>query len=60
MSELILLRPQCNFCSLKSIKRRYKGKKVTVERDEYGWLAVFVDGEPTGSSYMELTDHCVC
>jgi hypothetical protein len=56
MSELT----PCNYCSLQGIKNRNKGKKVTLERDEYGWLAVHVDGEKAGMSFMEITDHCVC
>jgi len=56
MSELT----SCNFCTLQVIKRRNKGKKVTTQRDEDGWIRVFVDGKPTGTSFMALTDHCVC
>jgi hypothetical protein len=56
MSELT----SCNFCTLQDIKRRNKGKKVTTQRDEDGWIRVFVDGKPTGTSFMALTDHCVC
>lgn len=40
MSELT----PCNFCSLKSIKRRAdrKGMNVTLVPDDQGWIAVYV------------------
>jgi hypothetical protein len=63
MSELT----ECNYCTLKRIKRdaKEKGKKVQVKRgvetdDSLGrGKDVYVDGEKT-VWFWELTDHCVC
>ena len=56
MSELT----QCNCCSYREVKERYKGQKIELKLDEYGWLEVFVDKEPVGMLFKEITDHCVC
>ena len=56
-------RTQCNYCTFEAIKKRMKqkGKKVTVRKNKAnGWVDVFVDDKPYGTSFMELTDHCVC
>lgn len=56
MSELTL----CNFCSLNIIKSENKGKEVTVKVGKFGWLDVYVGKKKYGTSFVALTDHCVC
>lgn len=51
---------QCNYCTLKDIKKRNPGKKVTLEEDGHGWLRVMIDGKDGGHYFMAITDHCVC
>jgi len=65
MSELT----PCNHCTLRRMKARSPEKDFRLQRDDHGWLQVQsrpkgapeVEGwTPTGSSFMEITDHCVC
>lgn len=54
---------RCNYCTFEAIKKRMKqkGKKATVRKNEVnGWMDVFVDGKRSATSFMKLTDHCVC
>ncbi len=54
---------QCNYCTFEAIKKRMKqkGKKVTVRKNiANSWIDVFVDDKYYGTSFMKLTDHCVC
>lgn len=54
---------ECNFCSLRKIKARNKGKEIELKPDlvyKLGGYNVYVDGEFIGWWFMEITDHCVC
>lgn len=56
-------RTQCNYCILEAIKKemKHEKRKITVERNEINnWVSVFIDDKPSGVSFRELTDHCVC
>lgn len=53
-------RTPCNYCNLKRIKEKEKGKKIELKEDKYGWLAVYVDGEKYGIYFQAITDYCVC
>jgi len=48
----------CNYCTLKSIRRRYKGHKIVL-RDEDGGTAIYVDDKFI-AWLMEIPDHCDC
>jgi hypothetical protein len=50
---------QCNYCTLREIKRENKGKQVTLVPDN-GWLRVMIDGKDGGHLFMAITEHCVC
>lgn len=61
MSELT----RCNRCTLEAIRARYPYAVVEVKRIPpgeplSGWLAVVIDGVPSGSTFMALTNECVC
>lgn len=51
----------CNYCTLKRMQERAKrdGKKLTTKWED-GWIRVYEDGKKTGTSFMALTDRCVC
>lgn len=58
---------QCNYCVLQEIKRRNKGKKVTVKRKIFTtnghpdpWIIVYVDGVDSGTMLKELGTQCEC
>lgn len=52
---------KCNYCTLKKMKKdaKQKGQKLVLKQDADGWTTVTVDGE-FHTSFMKLTDHCVC
>jgi hypothetical protein len=52
----------CNFCTLRRIKARNKGKKVELQSalGSLGGYDVYIDGEKSGTWFMAVTDHCVC
>ena len=59
MSELT----KCNYCTLQWVKKRNPGKEVKVVKAgkyKYCDLQVYVDGQPLGIWFAELSDHCVC
>jgi hypothetical protein len=63
MSELT----SCNFCSLRSMKRRAAARGVTVivkkesEGVMKGWTSArYSDRDKPSAHFMELTDRCAC
>ena len=65
MSELT----PCNYCTMKRIAAEHPGAKVSVRADTitgtspggyHGWLRLYIDDEPYGVAFQELTLECVC
>lgn len=54
MSELTM----CNYCSLKSIRRRYKGKKIKLKKED-GGISVYINDKFV-AWFMSLSDSCRC
>jgi hypothetical protein len=57
---------ECNYCTLKGMEERAKGRGVTVivspgEGSMGGWKSArYSDQELPSAHFLTLTDHCVC